>query len=86
MTKETFITAKEARAFTDKANNHTLMEELGIIQENITNASLRGESSIRFTNKTFLKATIEFLKLKGFQVEHFTGVQWDPANDTIISW
>lgn len=86
MTKETFITAKEAKNMADTVNDKTHMQELRLLQENITNASLRGETSIRFTNKTFSKATVEFLKVKGFKVEHFTGVQWDPADDTIISW
>ena len=37
-------------------------------------------------NYFIMESTEEFLKNKGFTVKMFSGTQWDPCNDTTISW
>lgn len=81
-----YFSASEARNMTNSVINGVMTKELENIYGEITKAIQEGRNSIKYSNVTFSKVTIEFLKNKGFKVEHFSGVQWDPADDTTISW
>ena len=81
-----YFSAEEAREIADSINSDKLKDELDWIYKKIDVARFNGEHSITFSNKTLLKATKEFLTSKGFKVSHYSGCQWDPADDTTISW
>lgn len=84
--EDKYFSAREARSVSEAVKGDLMRDELDFIYEKINNARFEGKNSITFSNKSFSKATTEFLKSKGFKVEYFYGVQWDPADDTIISW
>ena len=81
-----YFSASEARNMTNSVINGVMTKELEHIYSEITKAIQDGRKSINYSNITFSEVTIEFLRSKGFKVEHFSGVQWDPADDTTISW
>ena len=81
-----YFSAEEAREISDTINSNKLKDELDWIYNMIDTARFNGEHNITFSNKTLMKATKEFLKSKGFYISHFSGTQWDPADDTTISW
>ena len=82
-----FFSAEKARKMTSSTSNGIMHKELTFIYEEIRKAITKGNSSIKFFNYSeFSKMTIAFLENKGFKVEYFTGCQWDPADDLIISW
>ena len=84
--EQKYFTAEEARQVSDEINSESMKKELNWIYDLINNARFEGEHSITFSNKTLMKTTSEFLKTKGFKISHFSGTQWDPADDTTISW
>ena len=84
--EQKYFTDEEARQVSDEINSENMKKELDWIYDLINNARFEGEHSITFSNKTLMKATSEFLKSKGFKISHFSGCQWDPADDTTISW
>ena len=84
--EQKYFTAEEARQVSDEINSENMKKELDWIYDLINNARFEGEHSITFSNKTLMKATSEFIKSKGFKISHFSGTQWDPADDTTISW
>lgn len=84
--EQKYFTAEEAREVSDEINSGRMKEELNWIYNLINEARFEGEHSITFSNKTLMKATSEFIKSKGFKISHFSGTQWDPADDTTISW
>lgn len=84
--EQKYFTAQEAREVSDAINSESMKHELDWIYELINNARFNGEHEVTFSNKTLMKATTEFLKGKGFKISHFSGCQWDPADDTTISW
>ena len=63
-----------------------MKDELDWIYGLINEARFDGKHEITFSNKTLMMSTSEFLKLKGFKISHYSGCQWDPADDTTISW
>ena len=81
-----YVSAKEAKEMTISVVNGIMEEELKTIYDDIFEAIREGKSSITYNNASFCKSTLNYLKNKGYKVDHFTGCQWDPANDTIISW
>ena len=84
--EQKYFTAEEARQVSDEINSENMKKELNWIYDLINNARFEGEHSITFSNKTLMKSTSEFIKAKGFNISHFSGTQWDPADDTTISW
>ena len=84
--EQKYFTAKEARQISDEINNGNMKDELNWVYNLINDAMLNGKHSVMFSNKTLMKSTYEFLKSKGFNIDHFSGCQWDPADDTTISW
>ena len=84
--KQKYFTAEDARQVSDEINSENMKKELNWIYDLINNARFEGEHSITFSNKTLMKSTSEFIKAKGFKISHFSGTQWDPADDTTISW
>lgn len=84
--EQKYFTAEEARQVSNEINSENMNRELDWIYDLINNARFEGEHSITFSNKTLMKATSEFIKAKGFKISHFSGTQWDPADDTTISW
>ena len=84
--EQKYFTAEEARQVSDEINSENMKKELDWIYDLINNARFEGEHSITFSNKPLMKATSEFIKSKGFKILHFSGTQWDPADDTTISW
>ena len=84
--EQKYFTAEEARQVSDEISSENMKKELNWIYDLINNARFEGEHSITFSNKTLMKSTSEFIKAKGFKISHFSGTQWDPADDTTISW
>lgn len=84
--EQKYFTAEEARQVSDEINSENMKKELNWVYDLINNARFEGEHSITFSNKTLMKSTSEFIKAKGFKISHFSGTQWDPADDTTISW
>ena len=84
--EQKYFTAEEARQVSDEINSENMKKELDWIYDLINNTRFEGEHSITVSNKTLMKTTSEFIKSKGFKISHFSGTQWDPADDTIISW
>ena len=69
-----------------KLSNGNMKDELNCVYNLINDAMLNGKHAVMFSNKTLMKSTYEFLKSKGFNIDHFYGDQRDPADDTTISW
>lgn len=86
MDNNKYFSAQEAREISDSVKSQQMRNELDWIYEMIDKARFDGKHEIMFSNKTLMKATNEFLKAKGFKISHFSGTQWDPADDTTISW
>lgn len=86
MDDKKYFSAQEAREISDAVKGQQMKDELDWIYEMIDKARFDGKHEIVFSNKTLMKATNEFLKAKGFKISHFSGTQWDPADDTTISW
>lgn len=86
MNDKKYFSAEEAREISDAINSDKLKDELDWIYNKIDVARFEGKHEITFSNKTLMKATSEFIKSKGFKISHFSGTQWDPADDTTISW
>lgn len=86
MNDQKYFSAEEAREISDAINSDKLKDELDWIYNKIDVARFEGKHEITFSNKTLMKATKEFLISKGFKISYFTGCQWDPADDTTISW
>lgn len=84
--EQKYFTAQEAREVSEEVSSQIMKDELNWVYEKINNARFNGDTSVTFCNKDLMKSTKEFLKNKGFTVGRFLGNQWDPANDTIISW
>jgi hypothetical protein len=84
--EQKYFTAEEARQVSDEVNSESMKHELDWIYNLINEARFNGDHSITFSNKTLMKATSEFIKAKGFKISYFSGTQWDPADDTTISW
>ena len=84
--EQKYFTAEEARQVSNEVNSESMKRELDWIYDLINNARFEGKHSITFSNKTLMKSTSEFLKAKGFKISYFSGTQWDPADDTTISW
>jgi len=84
--KQKYFTAEEARQVSDEVNSESMKRELDWIYNLINNARFDGKHSITFSNKTLMLSVIKFLKSKGFEISHFSGSQWEPADDTTISW
>ena len=84
--EDKYFSAKDARKVSEELRESKIRDELDFIYDNINEARFKGLNNVTIYDKSFSKATTEFLKSKGFKVEYFYGCQWDPANDTIISW
>ena len=80
-----YFTAQEARAVANEIQNGQMNQELDKIYKRINDARFEGKTYITL-NYFIMKSTEEFLRNKGFTVKMFSGVQWDPCNDTTISW
>lgn len=80
-----YFTAENAHQFADDINSKQMKDELNWVYDKIKTAVLEGKFSITF-NKVLLKSTVDFLKEKEFKVTFFHGCQWDPAEDTTVSW
>jgi hypothetical protein len=63
-----------------------LYNQLNWIYDLINKARFDGKYQITISDRTLKSHTINILKEKGFKISHFYGCQWDPANDTTISW
>ena len=83
--EQKYFTAQEAREVSNEILNGQMNEELDEIYRKINDARFEGKTSITL-NKFIDKLTKEFLERKGFTVKMFSGTQWDPCNDTTISW
>lgn len=83
--EQKYFTAQEARAVSMEIRDNKLNEELDEIYSKINDARFEGKTSITL-NRFIDKLTQEFLERKGFTVKMFSGTQWDPCNDTTISW
>jgi len=83
--EQKYFTAQEARAVSMEIRDNRLNEELDEIYNKINDARFEGKTSITL-NRFIDKLTQEFLEKKGFTVKMFSGTQWDPCNDTTISW
>ena len=83
--EQKYFTAQEARAVSMEIRDNRLNEELDEIYNKINDARFEGKTSITL-NRFIDKLTQEFLERKGFTVKMFSGTQWDPCNDTTISW
>ena len=86
MNDKKYFSAKEAREISDTINSDKLKDELDWIYDLINEARFEGKHEITFSNKSLMEATKEFLKSKGFNIKYFYGAQWDPVDDTTISW
>lgn len=84
--EQKYFTAQEARAVANEINSDRTKDELDWIYNLINDARFDGKHEITFSNKSLMKSTSEFLKTKGFKISYFSGTQWDPADDTTISW
>lgn len=84
--EQNYFTAEEARKVSEEISNGNMHKELDWVYGLINDARFKGERQITFSNKTLYNSTKEFLKSKGFKISHFSGTQWDPADDTTISW
>lgn len=84
--EEKYFTAKKARNIANEILDKQFNEELDAIYELINNALFEGKMSIIIHNKCISVASQQFLRNKGFTVKIDNGTQWDPANDTLISW
>ena len=84
--EQKYFTADEARQVSDEINSERMKEELDWIYNLINEARFEGKHEVTFSNKTLMKSTTEFIKGKGFTIKYFCGTQWDPADDTTISW
>ena len=84
--EQKYFTAEEARKVSKEISNGNMHKELDWIYGLINNARFKGEYKITFSNKTLYNSTEEFLKSKGFKINHFYGDQREPADDTTISW
>ena len=84
--EDRYFSAEDARKISDETRKQLQNRELDEIYEKINEARWIGETSVKFIDRKFMDRTVLFLKEKGFKVDHFTGCQWDPANDTTISW
>jgi len=83
--EQKYFTAQEAREVSMKIRDNRLNEELDEIYGLINDARFEGKTAI--TLSRFIdKLTQEFLEKKGFTIKMFSGTQWDPCNDTTISW
>ena len=83
--EQKYFTAQEARAVSMEIRDNRLNGELDEIYDKINDARFEGKTSITL-NRFIDKLTQEFLERKGFTVKIFSGTQWDPCNDTTISW
>ena len=86
MDNQNYFTAEEAREVSDSVNSKMFEDELNWIYKLIDDARFKGLHAVTFSNQTLMSATIKFLKAKGFKISHFSGTQWDPADDTTITW
>lgn len=84
--EDKYFTADDARKVSEEISTGRMHQELDWIYEKINEARFNGKRSITFSNKTLFESTKEFLKTKGFEIKHFCGCQWDPVDDTTISW
>jgi len=84
--EQKYFTANEAREVADEINSDRMKDELDWIYNLINEARFEGKHDVTFSNKSLMKSTSEFLKAKGFKISYFCGTQWDPADDTTISW
>ena len=84
--EQKYFTAQDARKVSDEINQQLQNNELDEIYKEINDARWRGDISAITLNRFIDKYTEEFLRNKGFTVKRFSGTQWDPCNDTTISW
>jgi len=84
--EEKYFTAQEARNIANEILDKQFNEELDAIYELINNARFDGKMSIIMHNKRISVISQQFLRNKGFTVKIDNGTQWDPCDDTIISW
>lgn len=84
--EDNYFSAKDARQISDAVNKQLQNHELDEIYKEINDARWRGDISVKFIDRKFMDKTVLFLKERGFKVDYFNGSQWDPANDTTISW
>lgn len=83
--EQKYFTAQDARAVSMEIRDNRLNKELDEIYRLINEARFEGKTTITL-NRFIDKYAEEFLKNKGFTVKMFSGTQWDPCNDTTISW
>ena len=83
--EQKYFTAQDARAVSMEIRDNRLNKELDEIYGLINEARFEGKTAITL-NRFIDKYTEEFLRNKGFTVKRFSGTQWDPCNDTTISW
>lgn len=84
--EQKYFTAEEARQVSNEISTGQMHEQLDWIYKLINEARFDGKREVTFSNKTLFESTKDFLKSKGFKISHFSGTQWDPADDTTISW
>lgn len=83
--EQKYFTAQDARVVANEIKNGQMNQELDKIYKKINDARFEGKTAITL-NYFIMESTEEFLKNKGFTVKMFSGTQWDPCNDTNISW
>ena len=83
--EQRYFTAEEAKRVSNDVSKEQMNAELDEVYDKINEGLFKGKSSV-VIGKFFKKSTVEFLKEKGFAVKEWSGSQWDPANDTTISW
>ena len=93
MTQETyaidtknFFDAQTAKERSIHIQSGALQEELDYIYKEINKSINSGKRSYSFYDKYISKQAEDFLKEKGFKIEHFYGDQRDPCNETTINW
>ena len=81
-----FFDAQTAKQRSIHIQSGALQDELNFIYAEINKSINKGNCECNFTDKNFSKQAEDFLKEKGFTINHFYGDQRDPCNETTISW
>lgn len=81
-----FFDAQTAKERSVRIQSGALQDELKSIYTEIQKAINVGDRSISKEGWFISTQAEDFLKNKGFNVEHFYGDQRDPFNETTISW
>lgn len=84
--EDTYFSAEDARRVSDEQRRSIDNAELDKVYKHIDEARWKGENKVTIYDFNLRGSTKKFLEDKGFEVKHWRGSQWDPCNNTIISW